>query len=177
MNAPTNPAAVAGIERLLTALRFYARGEHYHLDESEEFDTVSGEPQNWLCSGREGSATMVENGRVALLALQGTDGNWRDGDDDLTPAPVNDEDVAFLRLHRVLLEVAQERERQDLKWGGPSHDDHHDTSDFVQLIQDYAGWARTMAGMGSVEKTRRRLVQVAALAVAAVESLDRRAIP
>lgn len=77
------------------------------------------------------------------------------------------------RISQALLDVAAERQRQDLKWGGPDHDDMHSTADFVQLIRDYAGWARTMAGMGSVEKTRRRLVQVAALAVAAVESLDR----
>lgn len=81
----------AELKRLRTALRFYARGEHYHLDESEEFDTVSGEPQNWLCSGREDSATMVENGRVALFALQGIDANWRDGDEDNTPQPVEGE--------------------------------------------------------------------------------------
>lgn len=79
------------IARLRTALRFYARGHHYHLDEREEFDTVSGEPQNWLCSGLEESATMVEDGRVALFALQGIDSNWRDGDDDNTPLPVEGE--------------------------------------------------------------------------------------
>jgi hypothetical protein len=42
------------------------------------------------------------------------------------------------------------------------------------LIQDYAGWARTMAGMNSPDKARNRLIQVAALAVAAVESIDRK---
>ena len=91
--AAQQPAAVpAGwvdeIRRLRTALRFYANGEHFNLDESEEFDTVSGEPQNWLCSGREDSSTMVENGRVALLALQGEDARWVDGDEDCTPQPV-----------------------------------------------------------------------------------------
>lgn len=75
---------------------------------------------------------------------------------------------------KVLGMVAAERERQDGKWGGPQHDDEHSTAEFVQLIQDYAAWARVMAGMGSREKARRRLVQVAALAVAAVESIERR---
>lgn len=84
-------ACESEIKRLRAALRFYARGEHYHLDETEDFDTVSGEPQNWLCSGREDSATMVENGRVALFALQGIDANWRDGDEDNTPQPVEGE--------------------------------------------------------------------------------------
>lgn len=84
-------ALAAEIATLRTALRFYARGEHYHLDESEEFDTVSGEPQNWLMSGREDSATMVENGQVARFALEGVAINWIDGDDDETPQPLETE--------------------------------------------------------------------------------------
>jgi hypothetical protein len=74
---------------------------------------------------------------------------------------------------KVLNDIANERERQDAKWGGPEHDDHHSVAVFVQLIEDYAGWARTMAGMCSYDKSRTRLIQVAALAVAAVESIDR----
>lgn len=70
--------------------------------------------------------------------------------------------------------VAAERLRQDEKWGGAEHDDKHSTADFVQLIQDYAGWARTMASMNSPERARRRLIQVAALALAACESIDRK---
>ena len=69
-----------------------------------------------------------------------------------------------------LLMVAAEQERQDDKWGGPGHDDIHTTAEFVQLIEDYAGWARTMSGMRSPEKAERRLIQVAALAIAAAES-------
>lgn len=84
-------AALDEIALLRTALRFYARGEHYHLDESEEFDTVSGEPPNWLMSGREDSATMVENGQVAKFALEGVAVNWIDGDDDETPQPLDTE--------------------------------------------------------------------------------------
>ena len=74
---------------------------------------------------------------------------------------------------RVLEQIRAERRRQDLKWGGSQHDDEHSTAAFVQLIEDYAGWARTMAGMGTHDKARNRLVQVAALAVAAVEAIDR----
>lgn len=74
---------------------------------------------------------------------------------------------------RVLGAVALERVRQDEKWGGAPHDDRHSTAEFVLLIEDYAGWARTMAGMGSLDKARRRLVQVAALAVACCEAIDR----
>lgn len=75
---------------------------------------------------------------------------------------------------KILGEVLEERERQDRKWGGPNHDDQHDTATFVQLIEDYAGWARVMAGMDSHDKARQRLIQVAALAVASVEAIDRR---
>lgn len=84
-------ALAAEIATLRTALRFYARGKHYHLDESEEFDTVSGEPPNWLMSGREDSATMVENGQVAKFALEGVAVNWIDGDDGETPQPLDTE--------------------------------------------------------------------------------------
>ncbi len=77
--------------------------------------------------------------------------------------------------YAVVSEVVAERVRQDGKWGGPEHDDQHSTADFVQFIEDWAGWARAMAGMNSHDKARRRLIQVAALAVAAVESIDRKA--
>lgn len=70
-------------------------------------------------------------------------------------------------------QVIAERERQDRKWGGPEHDDQKSPNDFVQHIEDYAGWARVMAGMGSFEKYRRRMIQVAALAGAAIEAADR----
>ncbi len=76
-------------------------------------------------------------------------------------------------LSKVLEEIAAERQRQDGKWGGPDHDDQKSANDFVQHAQDYAGWARVMAGMGSLEKYRRRMMQVAALAVAAVQATDR----
>lgn len=70
-------------------------------------------------------------------------------------------------------DVVAERKRQDEKWGGPVHDDQKSPNDFVQHIEDYAGWARVMAGMGSLDKYRRRMVQVAALAGAAIEASDR----
>lgn len=78
---------------------------------------------------------------------------------------------------RVLGDIVDERGRQDSKWGGPEHDDEHLPGAWCGLIQDYAGWARVMAGMDSPDKYRRRMVQVAALAVAAIESHDRRIAP
>ena len=83
------------------------------------------------------------------------------------------EGEAFRRA-AIFNQITDERCRQDSKWGGAAHDDSHTTEEFVQLIEGYAGWARTMAGMGSQEKARHRLIQVAALAVAACETIDRK---
>lgn len=74
----------------------------------------------------------------------------------------------------VLMEVADERERQDEKWGGPDHDDQHHTRAFIGFIDNYAGAARLAVNKSELSEARRRLIQVAALAVAAVESLDRK---
>lgn len=86
-----NHALAEDNERLRIALRFYANGEHFNTDDKEEFDTVSGEPTNWLCSGVDGSTTMIEDGSVAAMALRGIHANWKDGDEDLTPKPIDGE--------------------------------------------------------------------------------------
>lgn len=74
----------------------------------------------------------------------------------------------------VLSEVAAERQRQDEKWGGASHDDQWNALDWHEMLDDYNAWARRMACMGSMDKARRRYVQLAAMAVAAVEAIDRK---
>ena len=73
----------------------------------------------------------------------------------------------------VLSEVARERERQDAKWGGPDHDNQLSPNDWHDVIADYNAWARRMACLGSPEKANRRYIQIAALAVAAVQAIDR----
>lgn len=74
----------------------------------------------------------------------------------------------------VLNEVAAERSRQNQKWGGTKNDDQWNALDWHEMIADYNAWARRMACMGSTDKARRRYVQLAALAVAAVEAIDRK---
>ena len=74
----------------------------------------------------------------------------------------------------VIDEIKAERERQDAKWGGPEHDDTHTIREFISLIRDYAGRAHSRDKMFDVEKVRHRLIQVGALVVAAIESLDRK---
>jgi hypothetical protein len=74
----------------------------------------------------------------------------------------------------VLAEVAEERKRQNEKWGGATNDDRWNALDWHEMMADYNAWARRMAAMGSGDKARRRYVQLAALAVAAVEAHDRK---
>ena len=85
-------------ERLRTALRFYARGKHYVVDDADEFDGVSDEPANWIFSGREDCTTSIEVGGIARLALRGEHLNWVEGDDDETPQPIEGERAAIRAL-------------------------------------------------------------------------------
>lgn len=77
-------------------------------------------------------------------------------------------------LSPVHLEVSKERVYQDAKWGGPEHDDQYTAEEFLRLVEKYAISARVLSSMDSPEKARHRLIRVAALAIAAVESIDRK---
>ncbi len=93
--------------------------------------------------------------------------------------PRSDDDLleACSRLRSALTPevcaVLEELERQVQKWGGPAHDDQHSPNDWHALIRDYNGWARTMAGQGSLEKAEHRWIQVAALALSAAAASRR----
>lgn len=83
-------------------------------------------------------------------------------------------------VHEPYTSIRVERAYQDKKWGGPVHDDDHSTGEFVQLIRTYCAKAdeemRMIPAVGEKGKRtgiRHRLVQIAALAVAAIESIDR----
>lgn len=67
-------------------------------------------------------------------------------------------------------EIREERARQDEKWGGPEHDDEHSRDDWTCFIDDKTTDAENTENDADY---RRRLIQIAALAVAAIESLDR----
>ena len=69
----------------------------------------------------------------------------------------------------VLDEIKAEREHQDEVWGGPEHDDQHPLYKWFKFI----GERLQQLGKGSLPQTRRLFIEIAALAVAAVESLDR----
>lgn len=83
----------------------------------------------------------------------------------------------------VLLNVAGERRKQDGQWGGPEHDDEHRVSEWVAYILYQASRLLEIPTPGPVADLpelrqtmalhRERFVKIAALAVAAVESIDR----
>ena len=73
-----------------------------------------------------------------------------------------------------IYQVIKERHRQDEKWGGPKHDDGHAITHFLNFIQDRVKEAH---GQGTTPAARKNLIEIAALAVAAAESMDRKAIP
>ncbi len=66
-------------------------------------------------------------------------------------------------------EIRDERDRQDKKWGGPSHDDNHSINDFIAFIAKHAG----MASDSFAVTRRKQMIRVAALAVAAIQKIDR----
>lgn len=84
------------------------------------------------------------------------------------------------KVLQVLEEVRQEREHQDKKWGGPNHDDKHTPYDWSAFIISYLGESVSefVNESGRVESRLRtfryNMIKIAALAIAAVEYVDRR---
>lgn len=76
-------------------------------------------------------------------------------------------------MHNVLREIGEERERQIEKGYTPISDGNKPIEAFCVDIHNYNAWASQMALMQSPSKARKRLIQVAALAMAAVERIDR----
>ena len=71
----------------------------------------------------------------------------------------------------VLNDIRFERYSQIDDGWTPDHDDRHDTHTLVQLAEQYA---HKPGDLGPGYYDRRRLVQAAALLVAAIEAMDRR---
>jgi len=70
----------------------------------------------------------------------------------------------------ILNQIEKERERQDLKWGGPAHDDRHDERDWLHYLEHQLfGYVRA----STIWEGRARLLKLAALTVAVIESIDR----
>ena len=69
-------------------------------------------------------------------------------------------------------EINEERIRQDRQWGGPDHDVEHGFTDWAAFILRHLG--KGLRAIGDPNQVRYRLIQVAALAIAAVEAHDLR---
>lgn len=68
-------------------------------------------------------------------------------------------------------EIAAERAVQDAKWGGAAADDKNMPNDWIAYIAGHVG--RAWSSPLDIATYRKQLIRVGALAVAAVESLDR----
>jgi len=76
-------------------------------------------------------------------------------------------------------EIEKERDRQDQQWGGPEHDDAHSIYDFVRFIRKFCLKIDNIFSVTNSEQNirlvaRKRFIKIAALAVAAIESIDRK---
>jgi hypothetical protein len=67
----------------------------------------------------------------------------------------------------LVAEIEAERAKQDKKWG-PAHDDSHVQSDWIEIIRMHN---ESYFDGGHY---RRHLIKIAALAIAAIESHDRK---
>lgn len=69
-------------------------------------------------------------------------------------------------------QIKMERIAQDIQWGGSNHDDTHSSWDWIAYLTQHAG--RAVMWPFDALKFRTQMIKVAALAVAAIEWLDRR---
>jgi hypothetical protein len=67
--APVQPNPLSGaLKHAREALRFYAGKGHFHMHQPDEWDTVSGEPQNFYEDSN--NTATVEDGSIAKRALE-----------------------------------------------------------------------------------------------------------
>lgn len=77
-------------------------------------------------------------------------------------------------MNKVLQDIVAERSAQDVQWGGPTHDDRHAPEEWLEYIEKQLDYANALIGMSEGDpEYRERLVKIAALAVAAIQALDR----
>lgn len=79
--------------------------------------------------------------------------------------------------YSVFDDVLEERSRQDAQWGGAEHDDEHSVFEwygFIEHQMELLAVEQQGHDVDDIPAARTRLVKIAALAAAAIESLDRR---
>lgn len=85
-------------------------------------------------------------------------------------------EMSTIKMNAIFSEIAKERSHQDQVWGGPEHDDLHNMRDWACYIMLYLGRAvGKEANWGRNESfVRTMFIKIAALCVAAIQSIDRR---
>ena len=77
-------------------------------------------------------------------------------------------------MDRILDEIRRERDRQDEKYGGPDHDDSHYPGDWCLILSKYLGRASAETIDAKPDAAfRDNMIKIAAVAIAATQSLDR----
>jgi hypothetical protein len=87
------------------------------------------------------------------------------------------------RRTAIIAEIHAERDRQGAEWGGPEHDDTHNLAEWFDFIEhqdrQYMKFVRDHCEEQQETlfqaEARNRFIKIAALAIAAMESLDRKA--
>lgn len=75
----------------------------------------------------------------------------------------------------VLVDVTAERQRQDTQWGGPTTDDTREDYEWIGFIGHQMDRFKNQFMVVPFVPPREVFIKIAALAVAAVESIDRKA--
>ena len=90
------------------------------------------------------------------------------GCNDYTGCYYREDNTVPNELTMAYVDIVKERDRQDEKWGGPAHDDRYSLDDWHGYLRQH------IAELGVRGEARQVLVEIAALAVAAIESIDRK---
>jgi hypothetical protein len=77
-------------------------------------------------------------------------------------------------MEGIFKEISDERDRHVAKGYDANFDDGQGLTTFCDAIVAYSTWAKQMINMESPKEYRKRMMQVAALAIAACESYDRK---
>lgn len=75
----------------------------------------------------------------------------------------------------IIAEIVLERIQQDAEHGGPEKDDQHSENDWLAILMRHVGLAASDEAKIDLARFRRQMIRVSALALAAVESIDRKA--
>lgn len=75
------------------------------------------------------------------------------------------------KLDKVFDAIAVERNYQDRKWGGTTHDQNHNLGDWISFMETYLDEARNANSHGDSTTALAKIKKVTALGVAAMEYL------